>query len=132
MNASTTAPFDAIFGKDMGVWFLNAMEQGIIQAFRMIWSAVKPLLVEHWLMIILVLFALFVIFFAEAMIGYWGSLGSLIYNTLYFGTLLIVILIWGTDIFVNDYFKLACAVILYPTCYFISGWALDKFGFRRR
>lgn len=119
-------------GNNIGKEVLTIFEEGMKQAYHLIWSSViKPLLVEHWFAIFIILLVLFVVGFAKAMFGRWGTLGSLIYNFLYFGTLLVVVLIWGTDIFTNDWFNFACAVVLYPVCYLLSGLVLDKFEFRR-
>jgi hypothetical protein len=117
----------------MGTWFLAIMDESYKQAYKLIWtSTIKPFLAEHWFALLFILLVLFVINFTKAMLGRWGSLGSLIYNVLYFGVLLATVAIWGTDIFVSDFFNFACAVILYPVCYFITGWILDKFNLRRR
>lgn len=132
MNASTTAPFEAIFGKDLGHWFLDMIGNGTIQAYQLIWGLmIKPLLLAHWFSLLLLLLFLFIVLFFEAMMGKWGAFGSLTYNTLYFGALLAVILIWGVEVLVGDFFNFACAVILYPVCYLITGKIIDKFGFRR-
>jgi hypothetical protein len=65
------------------------------------------------------------------MMGRWGGLGSFLYNFFYFGILLVIGLISGSEVFVDDYFNVACAIILYPICYVLSGMILDKMRVRR-
>jgi len=62
--------------------------------------------------------------------GRWGWLGSVLYNYLYFGTLFVIGLIWGPEIFANDYFEIAL-VILYIVCFSLVGVILTKTGLRR-
>lgn len=111
---------------------LNAIDEGNKQAAHWLWDGLQTFLIAHWLLFIGGLFLLFVIATFKAMMGRWGSLGSLLYNFFYFGTLYIIGLIWGPEVFVNDLFNAACAIILYPVCYLLVGWILDKTGLRRR
>lgn len=128
---STTTPLGADFPKQVVELLLNAINEGTKQAAQMLWSILTTFLSEHWLAVLLVLFVVFVAVTLKAMMGRWGSLGSFLYNFFYFGILFIVGLIWGPEVFVDDYFNAACAVILYPICYVISGMILDKMGVRR-
>ena len=75
---------------------------------------------------------LLTIAFALALMGRWGMLGSVLYHYLYFGILFVVGLIKGPEIFVSEYFEIACAIILYPICYFTVGTILDKTGIHKR
>lgn len=97
----------------------------------MLWDILLAFLLENWFWVLLALFILFIFVTLKAMMGRWGSLGSFLYNFLYFGILLIIGLIWGPEVFVDDYFNAACAVILYPICYVVTGMILDKMGVRR-
>lgn len=100
---------------------------------RVLWASFRPLLQEHWLLIIACLIFLFFFFSAKAYItGRWGSLGSFLYKLLYFGSILILVLIRGPEVLVSDAFSLVCAIILYPVCYKITGMILVKMGVRRR
>lgn len=130
MNATST-PLGADFPKQVVELLLNAIDEGTKQAARMLWNILTTFLSEHWLAVLLVLFVVFVAVTLKAMMGRWGSLGSFLYNFFYFGTLLVIGLIWGPEVFVDDYFNAACAVILYPICYVLSGMILDKMGVRR-
>ena len=106
----------------------QSMENETKQAVGMLWSVFLSYLTAHWLAIIAILFVIFVALTIKAMMGRWGSLGSFIYNFLYFGTLLIIGLIWGPEVFLGDFFKAACTVLLYPICYLITGFILKKMG----
>jgi len=109
----------------------KSAEDGTKQAAHILWSALLSYLSAHWLAIIIILFIVFVVLTLKAMMGQWGSLGSFIYNFLYFGTLLLIGLIWGPDVFLGDFFKAACTAILYPVCYLVTGYILKKTSLRK-
>ncbi len=128
---STSTPLGADFPKQVVELFFNAIDEGTRQAARMLWHILTTFLSEHWLAVLFILFVVFVAVTLKAMMGRWGSLGSFLYNFFYFGILLIIGLIWGPEVFVDDYFNAACAVILYPICYVVTGMILEKMGVRR-
>lgn len=129
---SSTLAIAIDFPKYLVTIFSDAFEKGTQQAARMLWSVLISILKEHWFAVISVLFLVLVAVTFKAMMGRWGSLGSFLYNALYFGTLFIIGLIWGPEIFVNDIFNAACTAILYPVCYLLVGYILDKTGLRYR
>jgi hypothetical protein len=98
-----------------------------LQSARFVWSIFISILKEHWLFLLAVFFVIVVVATIKFMFGRWGMLGSVIYNSVYFGILLIIGLIWGPDIFVHDLFKPLCLIILYPVCYWITSKFLIKF-----
>lgn len=111
--------------------FLDAFDGGIRQATHILWSFLLSSLKEHWLILMFVLFILILMATIKAMMGRWGSLGSVVYNLLYFGALLIVGLVRGPEVFISDFFTIFTAIILYPICYMITGAILDKLGVMR-
>ena len=110
---------------------LKSIDEGTRQAYRMLWDIFMSSLEQHWLAVLIVLAIVFLIALTLAFMGRWGMLGSVLYNYLYFGILFIVGLIKGPEIFVSEYFEIACAIILYPVCYFAVGIILDKLGVRK-
>ena len=128
---ATSTPLGPDFPKQMVHLFLDAIEKGTLMAYRMLWDALLAFLSAHVIAVMVVLFLALIFTFLKAMIGRWGSFGSLLYNIFYFGTLFIIGLIWGPEVFANDIFNAACAVILYPICYLVVGMILDKMGVRR-
>ena len=132
MNASSTSITSQDFLHQLVLGLIDAIEVGTKNAYRMFWSYARDFFPEHWLLILSFVFAIFLIAVGKAMLGRWGSLGSLLYNLFYFGFILIVILIWGTDVLTNNYFNAFCAAILYPVCYLLVGKVLDVAGFRNR
>ena len=128
--ATSTIPFGIDDFKQMLDSISRGVEDGTKQAVHILWTALLSNLTAHWLVIIIILFAVFVALTLKAMMGRWGSLGSFIYNFLYFGTLLIIGLIWGPNVFLGDFFKAACTAILYPVCYLITGYILERTGLR--
>jgi hypothetical protein len=108
----------------------NSIEEGMKQAAQMLWGILMVFLKEHWFAVMIGLLLIFIVVTFKAMLGRWGSLGSFLYNFFYFGTLFVIGLIWGPEVFVNDIFHAACAVLLYPICYFLVGMILEKTGLR--
>ena len=121
-----------LFPPDLIQKLQNAIDEGMAQAARFYWNLFIKLLTAHWFAAMAAIFVGFIFALMKAMFGRWGTLGSLLYNFFYFGTLFIIGLIWGPEIFVSDYFHTACAVILYPICFWMSGWAMDCLGVRVR
>ena len=100
---------------------LNAIDEGTKQTARMLWSILISFLLEHWIAVLVVLFAIFIFALVRAFAtGRWAMLGSITYNYLYFGILFIIGLIFGPELFANDYFKIVL-VILYVTCFILTG-----------
>lgn len=129
MTPTTTPLLE--FVQNMPTLILNAFEEGVKQGAHLLWSVLISTLQQHWRFLMAVFFLIFIVATLKAMIGQWGMLGSVLYNLFYFGTLFIVGLIWGPEVFLNDYFNAACSIILYPVCYFLVGWILRKTGVLR-
>jgi hypothetical protein len=131
MNASTTSPLGADFPQQLVQLFLNAIDEGTKQAYRIIWNAVEQFLVEHWGFVIIALISIFLLavlnYFAT---GRWAMLGSVLYNYFYFGILFIITLIFGPDVFASDWFKIVLFII-YVVCFVAVGKLLKKVGIRR-
>lgn len=123
--STTTSP--GIAAHTIGL-FMDALEKGILDGIRMVWHIVISLLKEHLLLIAVVVLVLLAVALFKAMMGRWGMLGSVLYNLIYGTALLLIGFIWGPEVFVNDYFNLICAVLLYPICYFLVGIILKKNG----
>lgn len=130
MNASSTA-VGTDYPKEMVEMMIQSSEGGSKWAARMLWDVLITFLVENWVWVFLGLFAVFILVSFKATLGRWGSLGSFLYNFFYFGTLFVFGLIWGPEIFTEDIFNAACAVILYPICFFLVRFILDKTRLRR-
>jgi hypothetical protein len=131
MNASTTSPLGSDFPKQIVLWFLDAIDEGTKQAYRMIWNAVKQLLVEHWGFVIIALVSILMLAVLNYLTtGRWAMLGSVLYNYSYFGILFVITLIFGSDIFANDWFKIVLFII-YVVCFVSVGKLLKKAGIRR-
>ena len=127
----TTTPLGPDFPKQMIDLLFKAVEDGTLMAYRMLWDALLSFLSAHVIAVMAVLFVALIFTFLKAMMGRWGSFGSLLYNIFYFGTLFIIGLIWGPGVFANDVFNAACAVILYPLCYIAVGAIINALGVRR-
>lgn len=125
MNATSTFSADSVVPL-----LLESLEQGTKDAANMLWNLLLVYLGEHWLVIGLILFVVFMVVTIKAMFGRWGALGSFLYNLLYLGILFVIGLIWGPEVFVSNWFGFFTAIILYPICYLLVGWLLDKINLR--
>ena len=80
----------SILGPEFGTKILQAFSEGQAMVYRSLWDAGMVYLAEHWLIIVLILLALFVIAIIQANLGYWGMLGSVSYRLLFIGIFLII------------------------------------------
>jgi hypothetical protein len=122
-----TSTSAADFAKEV----MGAIDEGTKQGIRMFWDATISVLREHLLATTLIFLVILAIALIKTIAGRWGMLGSVLYNLFYFGTLLIIGLIWGPSVFASDFFHMACTLILYPISFFITGMILDELGVRR-
>ena len=131
MNAATTSPLGIDFTKQIVQGLLDAVDAGTKTAYHWIWTDINQLLIEHWLIVTFFLIVLLLVAVARYFItGRWAMLGSVLYNYLYFGVLLIIALAFGSDVFASDYFKIVL-VVLYIVCFTIVGIFLKKTGIRQ-
>ena len=131
MNPATTPTFGPDFVKELIPWMIQQFGIATAKAFRMIWDIGMTYLVQHWIAVLVGLFAIFIIALIRAFAtGRWAMLGSITYNYLYFGVLFLIGTIWGPEVFANDYFKIVL-VILYIVCFILTGKFLSKIGVRR-
>ncbi len=129
MNATST-PFGPEFVKELIPWFLNMIDQSQKQAYQMIWSAVIQLLMEHGGLVIgFLAFILLLAIFEYFMTRRWTMLGSVLYSYIYWGIIFLITLIFGPDIFANDWFKIVL-VIVYGLSFYLVGQILKETGIR--
>ena len=125
--ATTSAQPNTKFVQSITTLIPDVIEQETKEAAEMLWSVTLSLLADHWLLVMSIFFIILITATAKAMFGRWGMLGSVLYNLFYFGTLFFIGIIWGPEVFVSDYFNVACTAFLYPVCYIIVGRILKRF-----
>ncbi len=130
MNNSNTS-LGTDFPKKMAEMMIQSFEDGSKWAARMLWDALMTFLDENGMWVFIGLLAVFIFVLFKAMLGRWGSFGSFLYHLFYFGTLFLIGLIWGPEIFIENIFNVICVVILYPVCFLLVGLILDKTGLTR-
>jgi hypothetical protein len=112
--------------------FKSALEEGMRNGAIMMWSALISVLKEHWLATGIIVCGLLVITYVKAIAtGRWGDFGSVLYRVIFCGILFVVGLLLGPEIFVNDYFDIAAAIIG-GLVFGMVGWILLVLGLRRR
>jgi hypothetical protein len=130
---STTTQLDSEFLKGLFISSLDAFDEGTKMVYQAFWHSLITYLSAHLIAAIFILIVIFVLAIARYLkTGRWAVLGSVLYWYFYLGVLLIIGLIWGSDIFVSDLFHLVGTIILNPICYFIVGVILDKTGLHKQ
>ncbi len=110
----------------------DMVDEGLRQACRMFWASFSQMLLENWLPVLGCLVGLL----ALAIVKYcltrrWGFLAHVLYNYLYAGLLLILVLIFGPEFFASDWLKVIFFLV-YLVCYGLVGVFLDLSGMRNR
>lgn len=129
MTSTTAAQLGPEIWKPLLDQILVSTKEGVSMAYQMLWDSLMWLLAEHWISIFIALFVVLTVAFIVALFGRWGSFGSLLYNYLYFGTLFVIGLIWGPEVFIGDLFSFLRALAICPICYFVVGVILRKLEF---
>lgn len=110
---------------------LKAMDDSKMEAIQILWGHLLSFLSIHWGIALLYLTGLLILSFIIALVGRWGMFGSVAYHYLHLGTLFIIGLIFGPNIFANNYFELLNLVI-YICSFRAVGVIIDSLGLRRR
>ncbi len=130
MNSTSTSPLGLDFPKQVVTMLFKAVDEGTKQAYRMIWSAIKEILVSHWGMVIIALVFILLLATVEYLVTRrWAMLGSVLYNYLYFGILFLIALIFGSDVFASDWFKIVLFIV-YVVCFILVGKFLTMVDIR--
>jgi len=122
---------DQHFFKNLFTLLLDKIQQGTILAYQKIWDGITSYLLGHLIVVIIILFVVFLYSLVRGLMGHWWIFGSVAYNYLYFGSLLVIGSIWGPEIFSNTYADIGF-FLLYILCYIGVGMILSKAGIRRR
>jgi hypothetical protein len=131
MNSTTTLLGGPDFPKQLVGMLMNAVDEGTKQAYRMIWAAIEQFLFEHWILVTIVLFLVLLFAFLKYLAtGRWAMLGSVLYSYVYWGIVFVITLIFGSDIFANDWFKVVLFIV-YVVSFTLVGHFLRKTGIRR-
>ena len=118
------------FIKQMPSWLLNTIQEATVKDIKIMWNLAMSYILAHIWIVIGILLIVLVYALFRAFMGYWWVLGSVLYNYLYWGSLLIIGLIFGPEIFAGTYVDIGL-FILYVLCYIVVGKILKKIGVRR-
>lgn len=125
---STTTPLAAEFVKAV----ISAVEEGTKNGVLLMWSWLISLLKEHWLLTGSGLLVILIFTYVKAITtGRWGDFGSVLYKSIFLGTLFIIGLIFGPQVFVSDYFEIV-GTIIGGIAFVAAGWVLLMLGFKAR
>lgn len=127
MNSTATSQE---FIKQMPNLFLNAIQKGTVDGIKIIWDLITSFLIKHWIAVVVLLFVILVYAVVRAIMGRWGLLGHVLYNYLYWGAVLVIGLIWGSQVFAGTYAELG-TFLLYVLCYIVVNRILVKTRLKR-
>jgi hypothetical protein len=111
---------------------MEAIDDGTKQLIQLYWSVLTSFLTEYRIAVTVVIFLTVVFATLKDMTERWGMWGCVLYNTIYFGALLKIGLMWGPDIFVSNFFNAVCTVVPYLVCYLVIGIILHWITMLRR
>jgi len=117
--------------KEVTNLFIYAIPNMMAGTSRLIWGIIKTSIHDNLMPITIILFLVLFYAILKALMGNWRLLGSVLYKYLYWGSGLLIALIWGPEVYVSDYADILL-YILYLTCFTIVGIILNKFKFRNR
>ena len=110
----------------------QAVDDGTKMAVHMLWDALIYFLIHDWLLVLGILtFFLLISILEFFMTGRWAMLGSVLYHYFYYGILFLIGLIFGPDIFTNDWADLLFFVV-YAVSFIWVGILLTRVGIRHR
>lgn len=128
MGATTTSAQPSQFAQQL----IDGMGESARNACRMIWDAAKAQMLEHWFLILVCLAGILALAIAQfRMTKRWAFLGSVLYNYAYATVLLILILVFGPEIFANPWIDLILFAV-YVACYALVGMFLRASGIQVR
>lgn len=114
------------FAKKFIEQLFGAIEVATKKGYAMIWDLVKYVLSEHlWLVLGFLFFILLASFIEYVFTGRWKKLGSVLYTYFYGFIMFLVALIFGTDVFANDWFAII-ALLIYAFCFWLVGRVLES------
>ncbi len=109
---TTTQPLGVDFPAQMVTMMLNAIQEGTINAFKILWGILITFLKAHWVGVGEILLSLLgVALLVFILTGRWAMLGSVLNRYFFFGILFIIGLIFGPEVFASDYFEIIWAVV---------------------
>lgn len=98
-----------------------AVQEGKEEACRILWGEFKGILIENWFIVLIVLLAIPALAYIKfTTTGRWGSLASVAYHYLYGIVLLVIVGIFGPEIFANPWIKLVLFIV-YAVCFSAVG-----------
>ena len=124
--SATTTPFGPELVKGLVPWFFNMIDDSTKHAYQIIWSYLILYLKQHWGFVIIALILILVFSFAKYMItGRWKTLGQVLYSYIYWGTIFVITLIFGPEIFADNWFKIVM-VLVYGFSFYAVGKIISK------
>lgn len=129
---ATSTPFGQEFYKSLIDQMFQAVDFGTKMAAHMLWDGLINFLVHDWLLVLGILtFFLLISIIEFVLTGRWAMLGSVLYNYLYYGILFLIGLIFGPEIFTNDWADLLFFIV-YAISFTWVGIILTRTGIRYR
>lgn len=126
---NTTTPNNDLI-KEVVNLLINAIPNATVWALQLIWGGIKVFIHDNLFYITGILSFVLLCAILKALLGNWRLLGSVLYRYLYWGSGLLIALIWGPEIYASDYIDIILYVV-YLVCFTIVGIILKKTGLRK-
>lgn len=111
---------------------LQAVGEGTKMAYHMMWDALIYFLIHDWMLVLgLLTFFLVMAIIEFFFTGRWTMLGSVLYNYFYYGILFLIGLMFGPEIFANNWVDLLLFVV-YAISFTWVGIILTRTGVQNR
>lgn len=129
---ATSTPFGQQFYKSLIDQMYQAVDNGTKMAYHMMWNALITFLMQDWLLVLGILTLFLVVAILKFLTtGRWTMLGSVLYNYTYYGILFLIGLIFGPEVFANDWIDLLLFVV-YIISFTWVAIVLSSTGIQRR
>jgi len=104
---TTTRQFGPDFVKNLIPQMMQIFAEATPKAYHMIWDIFMTFLAQNWPWVIVLLVMILTFAFLEYLItGEWADLGTVLYSYTYYGLLFLIGLVFGPEIFANDWIDL--------------------------
>lgn len=116
--------------KQMVQTLFDSVEKGTIWAYRIIFDSIKKFIAINWKAFVIFLIVVLLIAVSDYLLTRkWRTLGRVLYSYIYWGTIFLIALLFGPEIFANDFVDILLFII-YIISFLFVGKLLKLFGIK--
>lgn len=107
--------------KQMVQTLFDSVEKGTIWAYRIIFDSIRQFIIINWKGFVIFLIVILLIAVLDYLLtGKWRTLGRVLYSYIYWGIVAIIALLFGPEIFANDWIDILLFIV-YAISFFFVG-----------